>query len=132
MAKSKSCFTLKNLLVFVFILIFINRFILKFKEGFKEVHAIGDEKCTYPGTSKPIPGEKGKVCPGHCDENHDDFIIYGAGACAPAPTADHYKAYKYIAKIGPVDKAIKSDETALKDNDQSKESGNKTFSGLGD
>ena len=112
MARYKSCFTLKNILLIVFTIMIMKRFILK--EKFIEAHQVGDEECVDDKGNRIYsnPDPKDKVCPGHCDPVHGDMTFFIAGGCRKAPESVTNTGFKYLTKI----KGVKKGTQVLNDN----------------
>lgn len=95
MARYKSCFTLKNILLIVFAIMIMKRFILK--EVLKEGHTDDDGN---------LKDEE------HVDDNHEDHIYYLFGAQPPAPMSGTNRGFKYLTKI----KGVKKGTQVVSDN----------------
>ena len=67
MARYKSCFTMKNILLIIFIIMISTKFILK--ESFKEGNTDENSKQDYP------------------DNNPNDYTYFWAGAHGPVPSS---------------------------------------------
>lgn len=99
MARYKSCFTLKNILLIVFAIMIMKRIILKevLKEVLKEGHTDND----------------GNLKDKHGDDNHEDNIYYLFGAQSPAPRDSiTNRGFKYLTKI----KGVKKGTQVVSDN----------------
>lgn len=82
MARYKSWFTLKNILLIILIIMISTKFILK--ESFKEGHTDGDGNLEHD----------------HVDNNPNDYTYFWAGAHGPVPSSKLTiaKGEKFIKK----------------------------------